>query len=56
MPHVHTHIIPRYPDDPAPARPLPDWVFASAATLDPAELARQVQELRRHLPGEEGRG
>jgi diadenosine tetraphosphate (Ap4A) HIT family hydrolase len=50
VPHVHTHIIPRYPDDPAPGRPLPDWVFASATALDPAELARQVQELRRHLP------
>lgn len=50
VPHVHTHIIPRYPDDPAPGRPLPDRVLASATTLDPAELARQVLELRRHLP------
>lgn len=50
VPHVHTHIIPRYPDDPAPGRPLPDWVFTSTTALDPAELARQVQELRRHLP------
>jgi len=51
VPHVHTHIIPRYPDDPAPGRPLPDSVFAEATALDPAELARQVQALRRHLPG-----
>jgi hypothetical protein len=51
VPHVHTHIIPRYPDDPAPGRPLPDWVFAGATALDPAELAHQVQELRRRLPG-----
>jgi diadenosine tetraphosphate (Ap4A) HIT family hydrolase len=35
VPHVHTHIIPRYADDPAPGRPLPDWVFAGAAALDP---------------------
>jgi diadenosine tetraphosphate (Ap4A) HIT family hydrolase len=27
VPHVHTHIVPRYADDPAPGRPLPDEVF-----------------------------
>ena len=50
MPHVHTHITPRYPDDPAPGRPLPDEVFASAPTLTPEQLREQITELRRHLP------
>ena len=46
VPHVHTHIVPRYPDDPAPGRPLPDWVFERVPILDPKELARQVARLR----------
>jgi diadenosine tetraphosphate (Ap4A) HIT family hydrolase len=50
MPHVHTHITPRYPDDPAPGRPLPDEIFASAPTLTREELVEQITELRRHLP------
>ena len=33
VPHVHTHIVPRYPDDPAPGRPLPDEVFRNAPPL-----------------------
>jgi diadenosine tetraphosphate (Ap4A) HIT family hydrolase len=33
VPHVHTHIVPRYPDDPAPRRPLPDEVFRDAPEL-----------------------
>jgi diadenosine tetraphosphate (Ap4A) HIT family hydrolase len=49
VPHVHTHITPRYPDDPAPGRPLPDWVFASASELTPAELSTQVKNLQRHV-------
>ena len=50
VPHVHTHITPRYPDDPAPGRPLPDWVFANAPLLEPDQLADQLAQLRRHLP------
>jgi diadenosine tetraphosphate (Ap4A) HIT family hydrolase len=23
LPHLHTHVVPRYADDPAPGRPLP---------------------------------
>jgi diadenosine tetraphosphate (Ap4A) HIT family hydrolase len=49
VPHVHTHITPRYPDDPAPGRPLPDEVFASAPTLTREELVEQITELRRHV-------
>ena len=50
VPHVHTHITPRYPDDPAPGRPLPDWVFANAPALEPDQLAEQIARLRHHLP------
>jgi hypothetical protein len=49
VPHVHTHITPRYPDDPAPGRPLPDWVFANAPVLEPDQLADQLARLRRQL-------
>jgi diadenosine tetraphosphate (Ap4A) HIT family hydrolase len=49
VPHVHTHITPRYPDDPAPGRPLPDWVFQNAPTLSPHQLAGQVDRLRRQI-------
>jgi diadenosine tetraphosphate (Ap4A) HIT family hydrolase len=51
MPHVHTHIVPRYPDDLAPGRPLPDEVFRAAPLLTPGALADQAGHLRRHLPG-----
>jgi len=50
VPHVHTHITPRYPDDPAPGRPLPTSVFENAPLLGPEQLAGQIAELRRHLP------
>ena len=49
VPHVHTHIVPRYPDDPAPGRPLPDRVFENAPTLSPWQLADQIDQLSRHL-------
>ena len=51
VPHVHTHIVPRYPDDLAPGRPLPDEVFRNAPALAGADLADQVNRLRRHVPG-----
>src|SRR5215472_2593671 len=50
VPHVHTHITPRYLDDPAPGRPLPDWVFHNAPTLTPRQLADQVEQLRHQIP------
>lgn len=53
VPHVQTHIAPRYPDDPAPGRPLPDWVFQNAPTLNPQQLANQIEQLRHYLPASE---
>jgi diadenosine tetraphosphate (Ap4A) HIT family hydrolase len=50
VPHVHTHITPRYLDDPAPSRPLPDSVFLNPPPLTPRQLADQVEQLRRQIP------
>ncbi len=50
VPHVHTHITPRYSDDPAPGRPLPDSMFDKASAVDPWQFAGQLEELRHHLP------
>jgi diadenosine tetraphosphate (Ap4A) HIT family hydrolase len=49
VPHVHTHIVPRYPDDPAPGGPLPDEVFQNAPELADGDLADQVGRLRRQV-------
>lgn len=49
MPHVHTHIVPRYGDDPAPGRPLPDEVFRNAPELAEGDLADQVNRLQRRV-------
>ncbi len=49
IPHVHTHIVPRYPDDPTPGRPLPGHIFANATTLSAEDLATQLARLRHHL-------
>jgi len=49
VPHVHTHIVPRYPDDPSPGRPLPDHIVGQAPTLPAGDLAAQLTRLRHHL-------
>ena len=52
VPHLHTHVLPRYLGDPAPGRPLP-WELVEAALPTPeAELERQAGELAR-LIGED---
>jgi hypothetical protein len=43
------HIVPRYPDGPAPGRPLPDAVFTNAPTLSAEDLTAQLTRLRHHL-------
>ena len=48
--HVHTHITPRYADDPAPCRPLPDYVFANPDPLTDEQLTEQIAHVRRYLP------
>ncbi|HSR24239.1 MAG TPA: HIT domain-containing protein, partial [Candidatus Eisenbacteria bacterium] len=46
VPHVHVHVVPRYPDDAAPGRPLPDSVWDAARELPADDLRRQVNRLR----------
>lgn len=48
VPHLHVHVVPRYPDDTAPERPLP-WT-PSEVSAD--EYAKQIEQLRKKLaPG-----
>jgi diadenosine tetraphosphate (Ap4A) HIT family hydrolase len=50
VPHLHTHVLPRYLDDPAPGGPIPwDDIFTPEPTASD-ELARLADALRRRLP------
>lgn len=46
VPHLHTHVVPRYHDDPAPGGPI-EWpeIFSPDPVPD-AELRRQAADLR----------
>lgn len=47
VPHLHTHLLPRYVEDPAPGRPFPLLPQSGAeAVIDPAELAEDAAALR----------
>ncbi|HEY3140085.1 MAG TPA: hypothetical protein VGJ86_03100, partial [Acidimicrobiales bacterium] len=46
LPHLHTHVVPRYPDDPSPGRPLPEALWDSSPKLPGDEFDRQLQLLR----------
>ena len=51
VPHLHTHVVPRYRDDPAPGGPI-DWAQIFAPDPVPeAELHRQAAILRAQLTG-----
>lgn len=50
VPHLHTHLIPRFTEDPAPGRPFPLLPQGgSEAQLDGAKLAADAEALRRLL-------
>ena len=46
VPHVHTHVIPRYLDDPAPGKPLPTKMWEESLSVSDADLVTQVALLR----------
>ena len=49
VPHLHTHVLPRYRDDPAPGGPIPwDAIFTSEPT-SAETLRRQAAALRARL-------
>lgn len=49
VPHLHTHVVPRYPDDPAPGGPIPWDAMFAADPVDPNELRRQADAIRHAL-------
>jgi diadenosine tetraphosphate (Ap4A) HIT family hydrolase len=51
LPHLHTHVVPRYRDDPAPGGPI-EWaqIFSADPVPEP-ELHRQAASLRVLLAG-----
>lgn len=49
LPHLHTHLVPRYADDPAPGEPLPFELLLGAEPIGEEEFARRVAMLRNAL-------
>jgi len=49
VPHLHTHVVPRYHDDPAPGGPLPWAELLSESPNDPEGLERQAAAIREAL-------
>lgn len=50
VPHLHTHLLPRYVKDPAPGRPFPlQPQDGSEATVNTAQLAGDAASLRKLL-------
>jgi diadenosine tetraphosphate (Ap4A) HIT family hydrolase len=54
IPHLHTHILPRYLDDPVPGHPLPWGLIEAAGSIPEVEFQQQVGEIR-GLVGPRGR-
>jgi diadenosine tetraphosphate (Ap4A) HIT family hydrolase len=48
LPHLHTHLIPRYADDPRPSWPFP-FPEEEPPPIDDAVLLRDVEALRSRL-------
>lgn len=49
VPHVHTHVLPRYADDAGPRAMLPAEAFDCAQILEPSQLESQVGRLKAAL-------
>ncbi len=49
VPHLHTHVVPRYPGDPAPGGPLPWDAMFLPEPADPDVLRRQADAIRARL-------
>jgi diadenosine tetraphosphate (Ap4A) HIT family hydrolase len=46
VPHLHTHVLPRYRDDPAPGGPIAWEEIFSSAPVPEGDLRRQAADLR----------
>jgi diadenosine tetraphosphate (Ap4A) HIT family hydrolase len=49
VPHLHTHVVPRYHDDPAPGGPIGWDALLGDLAIDPRELASQAAAIRAAL-------
>ena len=49
VPHLHTHVVPRYHDDPAPGGPIAWDAILTEAPNDPENLGRQAAAIREAL-------
>ena len=49
VPHLHTHVVPRYPDDPAPGGPITWADMFTGEPTPPDVLGRQATSLRARL-------
>jgi len=49
VPHVHTHVVPRYLDDPAPGGPIVWEAMFTDEPTDPRLLAQQAKAIREAL-------
>ena len=49
LPHLHTHVMPRYADDPRPGWPFPYADFDDAGRHDEAQLRADAEALRAAL-------
>jgi len=49
LPHLHTHLIPRFTDDPRPGHPFPLSATAPRGQIPEARLQAEVAGLRNHL-------
>jgi diadenosine tetraphosphate (Ap4A) HIT family hydrolase len=46
VPHLHTHVVPRYHDDPAPGAPIAWDAITTTSPTDPETLRRQAVAIR----------
>jgi diadenosine tetraphosphate (Ap4A) HIT family hydrolase len=51
VPHLHTHVVPRYVDDPDPGRPLRHWDRDEPRRIPDDEYATQVAAVRAAIAG-----
>jgi diadenosine tetraphosphate (Ap4A) HIT family hydrolase len=49
VPHLHTHVLPRYLDDPAPGGPIPWEAIFSDEPAPESQLRRQANALRQSM-------
>ena len=59
VPHLHTHLIPRFTDDPRPGQPFPLSANQPAAKIPEKQLQSDAKALRKflhHRPMHEANG